>query len=407
MTKLTAEQRVQRAHVALMKHPDYCLYSGVFMIGKVEIKDDVPTACTNGRDVEYGRAFIDKLSEGGVKGVILHENLHKAFRHTTMWKHLYKEHPQMANMACDFVINLMIVDTDKGRGDVVLPKEGLYDPKYRGWDSQQVFNDLKEQAKKGSVHVKTVGDQQGKDIPVEKGKQYVLVGADSLDEHDWEGAQEMGKEEQEALAKDIDQALRQGAILAGKMKGNVPREISDVLEAKVDWREALREFVNSFCMDKDESTWRRPSRRWIDQDVYMPSLIGESVGRIVVAIDTSGSIGGEEIGQFLGEVKKICETVRPDGIDLIYWDMDVCQHEKYDQQDLDNLLSSTKPKGGGGTDPQCVVDYIKAHKLKPECAVVLTDGYVGSWGKGWECPTLWGITTKGIESEVGKSVTIH
>ena len=407
MTKLTAEQRVQRAHVALMKHPDYCLYSGVFMIGKVEIKDDVPTACTNGRDVEYGRAFIDKLSEGGVKGVILHENLHKAFRHTTMWKHLYKEHPQMANMACDFVINLMIVDTDKGRGDVVLPKEGLYDPKYRGWDSQQVFNDLKEQAKKGSVHVKTVGDQQGKDIPVEKGKQYVLVGADSLDEHDWEGAQEMGKEEKEALAKDIDQALRQGAILAGKMKGNVPREISDVLEAKVDWREALREFVNSFCMDKDESTWRRPSRRWIDQDVYMPSLIGESVGRIVVAIDTSGSIGGEEIGQFLGEVKKICETVRPDGIDLIYWDMEVCQHEKYEQDELENLLSSTKPKGGGGTDPQCVVDYIKAHKLKPECAVVLTDGYVGSWGKGWECPTLWGITTKGIESEVGKSVTIH
>jgi predicted metal-dependent peptidase len=409
MTKLTAEQRVQRAHVALMKHPDYCLYSGVFMIGKVEIKDDVPTACTNGRDVAYGRAFIDKLSEGGVKGVILHENLHKAFRHTTMWKHLYEDHAQMANMACDFVINLMIVDSDKGRGDVVLPKDGLYDPKYRGWDSQQVFNDLKEQAKKGSVHVKTVGDQQGKDIPVEKGgKQYVLgEGGEPLDEHDWEGAKEMGKEEKEALSKDIDQALRQGAILAGKMKGNVPREVCEALEAKVDWREALREFVNSFCMDKDESTWRRPSRRWIDQDVYMPSLIGESVGRIVVAIDTSGSIGGEEIGQFLGEVKKICETVRPDGIDLIYWDMDVCQHEKYEQDELENLLSSTKPKGGGGTDPQCVVDYIKAHKLKPECAVVLTDGYVGSWGKGWECPTLWGITTKGIESEVGKSVTIH
>ncbi len=55
MTKLTAEQRVQRAHVSLMKNPNYCLYSGVFMVGKVEIKDDVPTACTNGRDVMYGR----------------------------------------------------------------------------------------------------------------------------------------------------------------------------------------------------------------------------------------------------------------------------------------------------------------------------------------------------------------
>ena len=405
MTKLTAEQKVQRAHVSLMKNPNYCLYSGVFMVGKVEIVDDVPTACTNGRDVMYGRAFIDKLSESNIKGVILHENLHKAFRHTTMWKHLYDKHAQMANMACDFVINQMIVDSDPIGREVALPKEGLLDPKYRGWDSQAVFNDLMKQAEKGSVHVKTVGDQQGKDVPVEKGKQYVLGDVDSLDQHDWEGAKEMDAKEKEQLAKDIDQALRQGAILAGKMKGNVPREVTDALEAKVDWREALREFVNSFCMDKDESTWRRPNRRWIDQDVYMPSLIGESVGRIVVAIDMSGSIGEHEVGQFLGEVRKICETVRPDGIDLIYWDTEVCQHEKYDQQDLDNLLSSTKPMGGGGTDPECIPKYIADHKLKPECAVILTDGYVSSWGK-WDCPTLWGITSD-VTSPVGKSVRVH
>lgn len=405
MTKLTAEQRVQRAHVALMKHPDYCLYSGVFMIGKVEVVDDVPTACTNGRDVMYGRAFIDKLSEANVKGVILHENLHKAFRHTTMWKHLYEDHAQMANMACDFVINQMIVDTDKDRGEVQLPKEGLLDPKYRGWDSQQVFNDLKQQAKQGSVHVKTVGDQEGKDVPVEQGGKGGLDGVDSLDEHDWQGAKDMGKEEKEALAKDIDQALRQGAILAGKMKGNVPREVTDALEAKVDWREALREFVNSFCMDKDESTWRRPNRRWIDQDVYMPSLIGESVGRIVVAIDTSGSIDGKQIGQFLGEVKKICDTVKPEGIDLLYWDTRVCQHEKYEQDQLDNLLSTTKPRGGGGTNPQCIVDYIKNKQIKAECAIILTDGYVSSWGEGWACPTLWGITTDMV-SGTGKTVHV-
>jgi predicted metal-dependent peptidase len=403
MTKLTAEQRVQRAHVSLMKNPNYCLYSGVFMVGKVEIKDDVPTACTNGRDVMYGRAFIDKLSESNVKGVILHENLHKAFRHTTMWKHLYDKHAQIANMACDYVINQMIVDSDPHGQEVALPKEGLLDPKYRGMDSQQVFNDLMKQAKKGSVHVKTVGDQVGKDIPVDKDGNG--EGMEGLDEHDWDGAKEMDAKEKEALAKDIDQALRQGAILAGKMKGNVPREVTDALEAKVDWREAMREFVNSFCMDKDESTWRRPNRRWIDQDVYMPSLIGESVGRIVVAIDMSGSIGTEEIGQFLGEVRKICDTVKPEGIDLLYWDTDVCQHEKYEQDQLDNLLSSTKPKGGGGTDPRCIPRYIKDHKLKPECAVVLTDGYVNEWGK-WDCPTLWGITTD-ITSPIGKSVRVQ
>ena len=399
MTKLSAEQRVQRAHVWLMKHPNYCLYSGIFMLGKTSVEDDVSTACTDGRNVKYGRAFTDKLTEAELRAVVLHENLHKAFRHLSMWKHLYKEHAQLANMACDYVINLMIDDSDPSGNNVKLPDCCLLDPKYRGWDSQRVFNDLKQQADEGSVRVKTKGDPIGKDIPV--------VDVPNLDAHDWDGAEGMSNEEKEVLARDVDQALRQGAILAGKMKGNVPREITDVLEAKVDWRDALREFITSFCVDKDESTWRRPSRRWIGQDVYMPSLIGESVGRIVVAIDMSGSIGAEEIGQFLGEVRSICDHVKPEGIDLLYWDTEVCQHEKYEQDQLDNLLSSTKPRGGGGTSPSCIPKYINDKKIKAECAIILTDGYVGSdWGSDWPCPTLWGITSDEV-SKVGKTVHVQ
>ena len=399
MSKLNVEQRVQRAHVWLMKHPKYCLYSGIFMLGKTSVEDDVPTACTDGRNTQYGRKFMEKLPETELRGVILHENLHKAFRHLTMWKHLYKEHATLANMACDYVINLMIHDSDAKGTDVKLPDCGLLDPKYRGWDSQKVFNDLKQQANdKGSITVKTVGDQQGKEIPVED--------ADGMDEHDWESADGLTTEEKEVLAREIDQALRQGVILAGKMSANVPREVGDLLESKINWRDALREFITSFCIDKDISTWRKPSRRWVGQDVYMPSVYGESVGRIVVGVDMSGSIGPNEIGQFLGEVRKICESVKPDGIDLLYWDTRVCQHEKYDQDQLENLLSSTKPKGGGGTEPQCIVDYINEHKIKAECAVLLTDGYVGSWGSGWPCPTLWGITTDQV-SGVGKTVHIN
>ena len=397
-TKLTVEQLIQKDHVALMKDPKYCLYSGIIMIGKTEVKEDVPTACTDGRNTYYGRDFMAKLASNKRKGVILHENLHKAFRHTTVWKHLYKENATLANMACDFVINLMIMD-GVNESFVSLPESALLDPKYKGMDAGTVYRLLKEEAKGGTIHVKTVGDQEGKDVPV------VEVG-NGLDEHDWEGAEGMSTEEKETLAKDIDQALRQGAILAGKMSANVPREISDVLQAKVDWREALREFITSFCADKDESTWRRPSRRWIGQDVYMPSMIGESVGRIVIGIDMSGSIGEEEVGQFLGEVQNICERVKPEGIDLLYWDTRVCQHEKYEQDQLDNLLSSTKPRGGGGTDPQCIVDYMNDKKIKAECAVILTDGYVCSWGEGWSCPTLWGITTD-MTSEIGKTVRVN
>ena len=400
MAKITEEQRVQKAHVWLMKNPKYCLYSGIFMVGTTSVEDGVPTAYTDGANVKYGREFIETLGEQELRAVILHENLHKAFRHTTVWKHLYKEWPQVANMACDYVINLMIHDSDTTGTDVKLPECGLLDNKYRGLDAGTVFRMIKDEADKtGKVHVKTAGDQRGQDVPVSEA-------GNGMDEHDWENASSMSNEEREQLARDIDQALRQGAILAGKMKGNVPREVTDALTSKVDWRDALRDFVTSFCQDKDESTWRRPSRRWIGEDIYMPSMIGESVGRIVVGIDMSGSIGPDEIGQFLGEVRTICESVKPEGIDLLYWDTEVCQHEKYDQDQLDNLLSSTKPKGGGGTNPQCIPDYMKAHKINAECAVILTDGYVRSWGEGWSCPTLWGITTQEV-SAVGKTVHVQ
>jgi predicted metal-dependent peptidase len=394
MTRLTAEQRVQKSHVALMNNPKYCMYSGIFMLGKTEVRDDIPTAGTDGRNTYYGRKFVDKLDERELKGLILHENLHKAFRHTTVWKHLYKEHAQLANMACDYVINLMIADSDKDGKEVALPEGGCYDEQYRGMDAGEVYRKLKEKQEKEKKNGKGNG---GGDPDEEE--------PTGFDEHDWDGADEMSEADKQELAREIDQALRQGAILAGKMKGGMPRELTEAMEAKINWREVLRDFVNSVCADKDNSTWRRPNRRWVDQDIYMPSAIGEAVGSIVVGIDTSGSIGQAEIGQFLGELLSICNHVQPESIELVYWDTKVAAHETYNRGDYEAIMSSTKPAGGGGTDPRCVPAYIKGKKLNPECVIMLTDGYVGSWGE-WAHPVFWGITTKRITADCGVSVYV-
>lgn len=400
--KLTAEQRIQRAHVALMNDPKYCLFSGIFMIGKAEVKDNIPTACTNGRDVFYGRKFVNKLSEAELRGLILHEAKHKAFRHLTIWKHLYEQDARRANMACDYVINLMIHDSDPEGKFVKLPEGGLLDEQFRGMDAATVFRLLKNKCQGGKGNKPKDATESGNESGSGDGS-----GNEGFDDHDWEGANEMTQSERETLANEVDQALRQGAILAGKLKGNVPREITDALTPKVNWREALRDFVTSHCAERDEATWRRPSRRWISQDVYMPSSISDTLGRIVVGIDMSGSIGTEEIGQFLGELKSICDAVKPDGIDILYWDTEVCRHEPYERDQLDSILQSTKPAGGGGTNPQCIPDYIKAKRIKTECAVILTDGHVSRWGDGWTMPLLWGITTENITAPVGKSVTIQ
>jgi predicted metal-dependent peptidase len=370
ISKLTAEQRIERCHIDLMNHPNFVAYSGILMIGSVKVDDKTPTAYTNGRDVVYGREFISSLTEPELRGVILHENKHKMYRHIATWNHLWKQNARKANMACDYVINLEIADEGKAtNGFVALPSCGLIDEKYRGMDSQTVFHLLSDEDESG----------QG-------------TGGGSLDEHGWEDGQSMSAEEVKELAQEIDNAIRQGAILAGKVNGNLNRSFTDLMSAKVDWREALREFVSSVSSGKDDSTWRKPNRRWLQHDIYMPSTISESMGSIVVAVDTSGSIRDEDINKFLSEVVGIMNNVNPEQVHLLYWDSAVAGHEVYGVGDGDRLMSSTKPKGGGGTSPSCITEYMKEHKLTPECVVVLTDGYVGNdWGGDWVCPVLWAI----------------
>lgn len=374
MNDITAEQHIERCHVQLMKHPNFVAYSGVIMVGSVKVSDTCPTAYTNGRDVVYGRDFIATLPEPEIRGLILHENKHKMYRHLLTWQDLHRQNAQVANMACDYVINLEIYDEGKNSGGfVALPKGGLIDEKFRGMNSREVFDYLMRN-------------------PPPKGGGGGDDGEDGFDEHGWEEAKDMTAEEQSELAKEIDNAIRQGAILAGKVNGNLDRSFTDLMSAKVDWKEALREFVSSVASGKDDSTWRKPSRRWLQHDIYMPSTISQTMGRLCVAVDTSGSIQNDVVNRFLSEVVAIMNNVSPEIVDLLYWDHNVAGHEVYGQGDGDKLMASTKPKGGGGTSPSCITKYLSDNNITPECVVVLTDGYVGNdWGGQWSCPVLWVI----------------
>jgi predicted metal-dependent peptidase len=232
-----------------------------------------------------------------------------------------------------------------------------------------------------------------------------------FDDHDWDGAKELSKEEQEQVAKEIEQALRQGSILVGKMGGNVDRNISEMLTPKIDWKEALREFVKSMTQGKDQSSWRRLHKRYLAADIIMPSSYSEKVGGITIAIDTSGSIGTEELSQFLSEVKSICEEVSPEVIDLLYWDTHVAARETYTENELAGLVESTKPAGGGGTEPACVPKYMNKHNIKPECLLMLSDGYIGHQKESdWniEAPVLWCIKgNSSFVAPVGKTVHVE
>ena len=388
------ERKVKKSKISLMRNPKFVHLSGVMMMGSTKVEENIPTAYTNGRDEVYGRGILKWMNEKEINFVVVHEVMHKAKRDLTTWYPLFKIDARCANMACDYVNNLMIVNADPEEEVVRMPKKdgklfGLLDKRFAGMDTKQVFDILRKEKKEGGDQ----GDGEG------------------FDEHGWDDAQELTEQEQKDLVKEIDRALRQGQIAAikvGKGTGGMDRAIGELLKPKVDWKSALREFITSICNNKDTSSWRRVNRRFIGHDIYMPSLVGESVGKIVVGVDTSGSIGGRILDRFLSEVKALADEVKPESLELLYWDTEVSGHESYHVGNMSSLIDSTKPKGGGGTDPACVSPYLKSKHIKPECIVMLTDGCIGSdWGT-YDVPVLWVVVGNNtIMSPVGKTINVE
>lgn len=392
-SRLTLEERLAKAVVAIMNEAP--AIAGVLMIGERQIIDDnykgrnasCKTACTDGRNEWYNREYCDKLSDRQLRFVIIHEVYHKMYRHLITWQHLHKLDAQRANMAMDLHINPKILDEF---GDFVeFNDDWLLDRKYDSkWDTARIFWDLRGNGG-GSGGDENDGGNGGKPV----------------DDHDWEGAEDMSEEEQRELEREIDETLRQGDTVAGKGAGNTNIDLDELMKAQVKWEEALSEFMVSTCTGTDLSTFRRPKRRFLGEGIYMPSLYSEAVGELIFASDTSGSVVSCQ-SYFLSEVRNILETVSPEKVRLLYWDDKVQKEEIYEPHDYDRLVSSTSPRGGGGTDVNCVTDYIAENKVEAQAAVIFTDGYFyNGWGN-WHLPTLWCVLDSGKTSPIGKTVHI-
>lgn len=404
------DQRLKRAHVALMKHQETALYSGIIMMGKSEVKDDIPTACTDGINKYYGREFIGKLNDMELRALVLHENLHVALNHVSRFKRLFQENPMLMNACADYVVNDVIVHL-KDENLCKLPEGGLYEDKYHNWSVKEVYDDLKEQlsnpvdnddADTGDAPSDgNLDDQPG------RGSKVSPDSLKTLDEHNFGDSDKSPKELKEMKQK-VEDALKEGAILAGKFGANVPRAIEELFEPKIDWREVLREFIQQSIKGNDEYTWRKFNKRMMANDIYLPSMENETIGELVIAIDTSASIGQKELTEFATEVVSICDTVTPDRIRLLWWDYEVAKEQVFNQDSYQNIKDLLKPDGGGGTRVSCVSEYMVKHKIEPQACIVFTDGYVEndiSWDI--QSPTLWVVTEnkhfKGLPGHVAVS----
>jgi len=376
-------------------------------MGKSEVCETTPTASIDrAGNRKYGRKFMDALNEKEFNFLVLHEITHFALLHVFDYSNLHKVNAEAYAQAIDHVVNNMIVDGDSDGNFATMPKTpdgkqmGCLDRKYQGWSVPMVFKDLMKGAKKGGKGEGKGGKGEGKGGSSEAG----------MDEHLHDEGTAAGTPEEQAevegkIRAAVEDALRQGAYLAGKLGGNVHRGLGEVLEPKVDWKQQMSDFITETCQGNDEATWRRPNRRFLHEDLYLPSTISESVGKVVFGIDTSGSIGSKELTAAVSEFVALCKTMNPSEVHLMYWDTRVAAHEVYKQGDYDSILTSTKPAGGGGT---CVLDMAKiVHGMQDVVAVVqVTDGYLGNDFGQWNVPTLWCITSN-IVSTVGKTIRLE
>ena len=335
-----------------------------------------PTAATDGRNFYYNTRFIKMLKPREVEFLFGHEILHCIYDH---FGRRGDRDPQLWNIAGDYCNN---ADLKKHKiGEFITSVPCLYDIKYEGMSAEEVYDDLYENAEKidiDSLLNKLIDDHMD-------GSDQAAGGKDG----DQNGPPTLSKEDRQQIRDEIKEAMLSAAQTsdAGNLPANVKRLIQELTEPKMDWRELLRMQLESTI--KSDYTWIRPSRKSWHMDAVMPGMKTTDAIDIVVMVDTSGSISDAQARDFLSEVKGIMETFEDYRIHVGTFDTDVHNVQLFTSDNLEDIDSYCL-KGGGGTDFECMFDYMKSNEIEPKKLVVFTDGYpYGTWGDPNYCDTLW------------------
>jgi predicted metal-dependent peptidase len=375
--RMTEHQRATAVGIDCMNDHRFAHLSGVMMMGAIKFDDALPTAATDGIDEIYNPAFMGRQNRKQWRFVRLHENMHKALRHCSEYKDICAKYPSEANVAMDHVINLMIRELDPDQTFAQDPAGVTLcaDPQYAGMSFVEVLRALLKNPPPPPKSGKSGSGQPG-----------------PMDEHRPlpEGA------DPTQYADDVDTALRQGKIAADKLAGQGGRgaDISGmVARRQTNWRDVLREFVNSTASGHDMSRIVPPNKRLAPLGILLPSHYTEQTGELVIACDTSGSMHHVYPVVF-GEIARLAEHAQPAAIRILWWDTSVQGEQTFKRGQYEGLRTALKPKGCGGTRPACVVEHLAGARVQAQAVIWLTDGYLdGTQGqaRALRLPQLWGV----------------
>ena len=335
---------------------------------KHEFSEVIPTAATNGLSILYNPDFLNGLSPAERTGLLAHEVWHVAFSHLTR---VGTRDKMIWNKAGDYVINYMLT-----AAGFTIPKGGLYDERFREMSTEEVYEIIKEEPD---------DSHGGSDFEVD-----LLDPPPGLTSKDVESK----------ITDMIIKAQIQSKI-ANKDKGEIPGEISRAIDKLINprlpWYEILQRYMSDLV--KDDYSWAKPNKRFYPT-YYLPSQQSYTIGQIVVAIDTSGSVNQEELTEMLTEIENIRDTFKPNKLTIIDCDAEI--HNVFEIEKYDNILD-LKFHGYGGTDFQPVIDY--CNEISPEVLIYFTDLYADEVRDVGEYPILWICTSDNKHTQpVGETI---
>lgn len=354
--------------------------------------DEVPIAATDGENLILNPTAFFKYTLSERVFIVAHEILHCIYNHCILARP-YKQSGkvkfadgtslpydhQMMNVAMDLVINDALIKSGVGS----FPKEGCHDVSLATSDDSFLDAYKKVYKKK----------PQGK------------VGFDTILDPGAGAGKDPGKAQQGRSQAEWDTAVA-GAIATAKSQGKLPaaleRLLGEVLDPVIPWQEHIRSFF-ARKVGNSAYNWRKPDKRMIQRDIFTPARSGFGCGDVIVAVDTSGSIGQRELDLFFGEIRGILEDVKPQKIYLVWCDAQV---HRVDELDSGADLSGLKPVGGGGTDFRPVFDWAEQSNVRADAIVYFTD-MMGSFpDHAPETPVIWADIYGRIKAPFGETIAI-
>ena len=384
---MSLASRLQRARLALLL--DFPFYGALAMRLDFRIDPSVETAETDGREIVFNPDFCAKQNDRQLVWLLAHEVSHPAFGHP--WRQGSRDHDKF-NAAADYAVNEMleqVMATSPGAKARMERIPGvLLDPQYFGMSVEEIYSLLPDPPAGG-------GGPGGTSVVgtfiKPKASTSQRSSEDSQLQQEWQAA-----------------AQEAATVARMKGKGSLPGCISELLrelvEPVVPWQDLLRQFASR--VSRDDYSFSRPNRRYAHRGFMLPTLRSESLGPLVVAVDTSGSIrcSNKLLTAFLSELQAILDQVHPERIDML--DCDARIQARHEFTPCDDLRGTTF-HGGGGTSFRPVFRDVAERDLQPAALIYFTDLEGSFPDKAPDYPVLWlNYGNPRTKAPFGETVTV-